>query len=69
MWTEVMMMGHSKKSEDGLEGRVFRKNSLGRVKDMGGSKITNLAFGGNKMFVSRKDQQNVEVWQSSVRGF
>ncbi|GLT69012.1 hypothetical protein SLA2020_411980 [Shorea laevis] len=39
------------------------------TEDMGGSKINNLAFGGNKMFVTRKDQQNVEVWQSSGRGF
>lgn len=32
MWTEVVM-GCSKKSEDGLENRVFRKNLMGRVKD------------------------------------
>ncbi|KAG7953060.1 hypothetical protein I3843_12G091600 [Carya illinoinensis] len=50
MWTEVVM-GCSKKSEDGLENRVFRKNLMGR------------------MFVTRKDRQNVEVWQSSARGF
>ncbi|XP_040990304.1 BTB/POZ domain-containing protein At5g41330-like [Juglans microcarpa x Juglans regia] len=69
LWTEVVM-GCSKRSEDGLENRVFRKNLMGRVKDMGAPKITNLAFGGNKMFVTRKDQQNVEVWQiSSARGF
>lgn len=68
LWSEVVM-GSSKKSEDGLEDRVFRKNLMGRVKDMGGSKITNMAFGGNKMFVTRKDQQTVEAWQSSARGF
>ncbi|KDP25416.1 hypothetical protein JCGZ_20572 [Jatropha curcas] len=64
LWSEVAM-NSSKKTED----RVFRKNLMGRVKDIGGSKITNLAFGGSKMFVTRKDQQYVEVWQSSVRGF
>ncbi|PON62902.1 Voltage dependent potassium channel [Parasponia andersonii] len=68
LWSEVAMSSR-KSSEDGLEDRVFRKNLMGKVKDMGGSKITNLAFGGNKMFVARKDQQSVEVWQSSVRGF
>ncbi|PON48508.1 hypothetical protein TorRG33x02_320270 [Trema orientale] len=68
LWSEVAMSSR-KSSEDGLEDRVFRKNLMGKVKDMGGSKITNLACGGNKMFVTRKDQQNVEVWQSSVRGF
>ncbi|KAG2681106.1 hypothetical protein I3760_11G129600 [Carya illinoinensis] len=68
LWTEVVM-GSSKQSDVKLEDRVFRKNLMGRVKDMGGSKITNLAFGGNKMFVTRKDQQNVEVWESSGRGF
>lgn len=68
LWSEVALSS-SKKSGDGSGNRVFRKNFLGRVNDMGGSKITNLAFGGNKMFVTRKDQQNVEVWQSSGRGF
>lgn len=68
LWSEVLM-GSSKKSKDGLDDRVFRKNLMGRVKDMGGSKITNLGFGGNKMFVTRKDQQYVEVWQSSARVF
>ena len=68
LWSEVAM-NYKKSSEAGLEDRVFRKNLMGKVKDKGGSKITNLAFGGNKMFVTRKDQQNVEVWQSSVRGF
>lgn len=69
LWSEVLT-GSSIKGENGrVEDRVFRKNSMGRAKDMGGSRITNLAFGGNKMFVTRKDQQFVEVWQSSVRGF
>ncbi len=51
----------------GLEERIFKKNLMGRVKDMGGVKITNLAFGGSRMFLTRKDQQCVEVWQSSSR--
>ncbi|XP_050229662.1 BTB/POZ domain-containing protein At5g41330 [Mercurialis annua] len=62
-------MNSSKKGEDELPERVFRRNSIGRVKDMGGSRVTKLAFGGSKMFVTRKDQQSVEVWQSSVRCF
>ncbi|KAB2003347.1 hypothetical protein ES319_D11G126000v1 [Gossypium barbadense] len=46
-----------------------RKNVMGRVKAMGGLKVSNLAFGGNKMSVTRKDQQAVEVWQGSTRKF
>ena len=68
LWSEIMI-GSLRKGEHGLEDRVFRKNAMGRVKDMGGSRITRLGFGGNKMFVTRKDQQFVEVWQSPVRGF
>lgn len=68
LWSEILM-GSSRSNEDGLEDRIFRKNLMGRVKDIGGSRITNLGFGGNKMFVARKDLQSVEVWQSSVRGF
>ncbi|EXB37331.1 BTB/POZ domain-containing protein [Morus notabilis] len=68
LWSEVAM-GSVKNSEDELGERVFRKNLMGKMKDMGGSRITNLAFGGNKMFVTRKDQQSVEVWQSSSGGF
>lgn len=68
MWSEVMV-GSLRKTENGADSRVFRKNLMGREKDMGGSRITNLQFGGNKMFVTRKNQQFVEVWQSSVRGF
>ncbi|CAK7335567.1 unnamed protein product [Dovyalis caffra] len=68
LWSEVVM-DSSRKREEGLPERVFRKNWMGRVKDMEGSRVTNLAFGGNKMFVTRKDRQSVEVWQSSGRGF
>ncbi|KAA8520840.1 hypothetical protein F0562_011513 [Nyssa sinensis] len=48
LWSEVQI-GSSRYSEDGLEGRVFRKNPMGRAKDMGGNRITNLGFGGNKI--------------------
>ncbi|CAN1189739.1 BTB/POZ domain-containing protein At5g41330 [Linum perenne] len=70
LWSEVMMGGRRTSSGDRLPSRVFRKNVMGRAKDMGGAKITNLGFGGNKMFVTRKDQQCVDVWQSSsAKGF
>ena len=63
LWSEVVMgSGNS-------SGRIFKKNLMGRVRDMGGAKITNLAFGGSTMFLTRKDQQCVEVWQSSSREF
>lgn len=68
LWSEVLI-DSLRKGEHGLEDRVFRKNSVGRAKDMAGSRITCLGFGGNKMFVTRKDHHFVEVWQSSVRGF
>ncbi|CAN4127349.1 unnamed protein product [Withania somnifera] len=61
LWSEVLI-GSS------FKDRVFRKNSMGRAKDSCGNKITHFSFGGNKMFITRKDQQFVEVWQSSVRG-
>ncbi|KAI3689531.1 hypothetical protein L2E82_47491 [Cichorium intybus] len=64
LWTEVLM-GSLKYEKD----RIFRKNVLGRMKDLGGNRITNMGFGGNKMFLTRKDQQFVEVWQSSGRRF
>ncbi|XP_071730716.1 BTB/POZ domain-containing protein At5g41330-like [Rutidosis leptorrhynchoides] len=64
LWSEVLM-GSYKNEKD----RIFRKNTLGRAKDLGGNRIMNMGFGGNKMFVTRKDQQCVEVWQSSVRRF
>ncbi|KAL0329820.1 UNVERIFIED_CONTAM: BTB/POZ domain-containing protein [Sesamum radiatum] len=64
LWSEVLT-GSMEKRDGGLQGRVFRKNVMGRAKDMGGSRITNLSFGGSKMFVTRKDQQCVEVWNSA----
>ncbi|CAK9162346.1 unnamed protein product [Ilex paraguariensis] len=66
LWSEVLI-GASSKSENKLKDRVFRKNLMGRANDMGGSRITHISFGGNKMFMTRKDQQFVEVWQSSVK--
>ncbi|WJX48016.1 hypothetical protein P8452_34635 [Trifolium repens] len=59
LWSEIIM-GSS-------NNRIFKKNFMGRVQDMGGAKITNLAFGGSRMFLTRKDLQCVEVWQSSSR--
>ncbi|KAK9067972.1 hypothetical protein SSX86_012083 [Deinandra increscens subsp. villosa] len=64
LWSEVLMG-----SSNNVKDRIFRKNALGRVKDLGGNRITNMGFGGNKMFVARKDQQCIEVWQSSTRRF
>ncbi|KAF6157716.1 hypothetical protein GIB67_037289 [Kingdonia uniflora] len=68
LWSEVLI-GASRASEDELEERVFRKNLMGRTKDLNAGRITHLCFGGNKMVVARKDQQCVEVWQSLVKGF
>ncbi|XP_022720509.1 BTB/POZ domain-containing protein At5g41330-like [Durio zibethinus] len=68
LWSEIVM-GSAKSSEGRLKERVFRKNLMGRVNDKGGLRITNLSFDGNKMFVTRKDQQAVEIWQGSTRGF
>ncbi|KAI3727639.1 hypothetical protein L6452_16257 [Arctium lappa] len=68
LWSEVLM-GSLTTGKNGKEERIFKQNVLGRSKDIGGNRITNLGFGGNKMFVTRKDQQCVEVWQSSVRRF
>ncbi|PWA72624.1 BTB/POZ fold [Artemisia annua] len=67
LWSEVLMGSSTTTSKNGKEERVFKKNILGRSKDIGGARITNLTIGGNKMFITRKDQQCVEVWQSSVR--
>lgn len=65
LWSQVLV-GFSN-GRDGLEDdRVFRKNSIGRANDSCSNRITHLSFGGNKMFVTRKDQQFVEVWHNSV---
>lgn len=69
LWSEVLI-GNTRVSEDELDERVFRKNLIGRAKDGGNcSRITNMSFGGNRMVVTRKDQQSVEVWQSSSKGY
>jgi hypothetical protein len=68
LWSEVITGLVGNASRDVLEERVFRKNSLGKLADSGENKITGLAFGGNRMFVTRKDQQSVQVWQSPSRG-
>lgn len=66
LWSEVItgLVGNARR--DVLEERVFRKNSF--VAGSGENKVTGLVFGGSRMFVTRKDQQAVEVWQSSSRG-
>ncbi|XP_058076086.1 BTB/POZ domain-containing protein At5g41330-like [Magnolia sinica] len=64
MWSEVLMGPTPRFSKD--DGKVFRRNVMGRVKDMGGCRITHMGFGGNRMVLARKDQQAVEVWQSSA---
>ncbi|KAK9079644.1 hypothetical protein SSX86_001317 [Deinandra increscens subsp. villosa] len=69
VWSEVLMGGSSVKVVDGEDERVFRKNQLGRAKGIGGNRVTNLGFGGSRMFITRRDQQSVEVWESSRRGF
>ncbi|XP_074317721.1 BTB/POZ domain-containing protein At5g41330 [Silene latifolia] len=67
LWSEIVLNKSS--GETLLNERVFNRNLMGKTKDMGGNKITSLKFGGNKMFVTRKDQQLIEVWQSSATGF
>ncbi|KAG2307864.1 hypothetical protein Bca4012_083160 [Brassica carinata] len=66
LWSEVItgLVGNARR--DVLEERVFRKNSF--AADSGENKITGLGFGGSRMFVTRKDQQSIEVWQSPSRG-
>ncbi|KAF8053641.1 hypothetical protein N665_1388s0008 [Sinapis alba] len=66
LWSEVITGLVGNASRDVLEERVFRKNSFAAVS--GENKITGLAFGGSRMFVTRKDQQSIEVWQSPSRG-
>lgn len=58
-------MGAALRREGGPGERVLKKNVEGRVKDTGGGRNTNLVFCGNKMNLIRKEQQCVEVRQSS----
>ncbi|KAH0641707.1 hypothetical protein KY290_033308 [Solanum tuberosum] len=66
LWSEVLIDG-SIKVRFGSEGRVFRKNYMGRAKDFCGNRITHFSFGGNRMFVTRKDQQFVEVEKAAKK--
>ncbi|XP_010436080.1 PREDICTED: BTB/POZ domain-containing protein At5g41330-like [Camelina sativa] len=68
LWSEVITGLVGNASRDVPEGRVFRKNSFGKLAYSGENKITGLAFGGSRMFVTRKDHQSIEVWQSPSRG-
>ncbi|KMT12084.1 hypothetical protein BVRB_5g100390 [Beta vulgaris subsp. vulgaris] len=65
LWSEVVLSSSSSRSgENVVDDRgVFKRTIMGKAKDSGGNKITNLRFGGNKMFVTRKNEQIVEVWQ------
>ncbi|XP_072958389.1 BTB/POZ domain-containing protein At5g41330 [Typha angustifolia] len=72
MWTEVAMgeaaaVEKRRAADWALEERVMRRNWMGREKDRGGKKITQLTLGGNRMVVARKDEMCVEVWESSRR--
>ncbi|WOK95878.1 BTB/POZ domain-containing protein [Canna indica] len=69
MWTEVLMgVVPSTRIEDGLQGeRVMKRNFMGGLQASEEKKINLLGFGGNRMVVARKDDQCVEVWESSVR--
>ncbi|KAL2902550.1 hypothetical protein RDABS01_027632 [Bienertia sinuspersici] len=67
LWSEVLV-NSSRSGENVVEDRVFKKTLMGRAKDMNGNRITNLRFGGNKMFVTRKDEQLIEVWKGSNEG-
>ncbi|KNA24597.1 hypothetical protein SOVF_014230 [Spinacia oleracea] len=64
LWSEVLV-NSSLNGENRSGDRVFKRSLMGRVEDMGSNKVTNLRFGGNKMFVTRKDQQPIEVWQKN----
>ncbi|CAH9142605.1 unnamed protein product [Cuscuta epithymum] len=55
LWSEVLV-------GSGNGRGVFRKNTMSGSDSI----ITHMSFGGNKMFVTRKDQQCVEVWQNCV---
>ncbi|MQM07982.1 hypothetical protein Taro_040831 [Colocasia esculenta] len=67
MWSEVVMGGGWSSGEGPAAERVIRRNLMGRSKDAGGRKITQMGFGGTKMVLARNGQQAVEVWESSSR--
>ncbi|CAN8233263.1 unnamed protein product [Cochlearia groenlandica] len=68
LWSEVITGLVGNASRDVLEERAFRKNLYAKSEDSGENKISGMAFGGNRMFVTRKDKQCIEVWQSRSRG-
>ncbi|KAJ3678570.1 hypothetical protein LUZ60_002373 [Juncus effusus] len=60
MWSEAVM-GEG-------EERVMKRNLMGREKDRREKKkIDCIAFGGNRMVLSRKDEMCLEVWESLVK--
>ncbi|KAJ6850577.1 BTB/POZ domain-containing protein-like [Iris pallida] len=74
VWSEVVMGGGGVRvGEDGVgpNERVMRRNVLGRREDLSGrngrKRIVRMGFGGRRMVVVRKDEEQcVEVWESSV---
>lgn len=71
IWSEVAIASTVRDSGLAIEygmvdGRVMRRNVMGKIKDGGCGRITKIGFGGNRMFLTRKDQQFVEVWESHV---
>ncbi|EPS66205.1 hypothetical protein M569_08570, partial [Genlisea aurea] len=62
VWSEVMMSSSRKdEPENSSTKRIFRKNTAAR--DEGSrNRVSNFIFGGGKMFMTRKDEQCVEVW-------
>ncbi|CAH2080173.1 unnamed protein product [Thlaspi arvense] len=68
LWSEVITGLIGNATRDVPKERVFKKNLFGKLADSGENKITGVAFGGSRMFVTRKDQQFIEVWQSPSRG-
>ncbi|VFQ63708.1 unnamed protein product [Cuscuta campestris] len=72
LWSEVIVgsgdNNDTNANKGGVaSGRIFRKNGLGRANDASSDqRITHMTFGGNKMFVTRRDQHGVEVWKNCV---
>ncbi|KAJ4805627.1 BTB/POZ domain-containing protein [Rhynchospora pubera] len=60
---EVEMWSQAAMAEE--EQKVMKRNFMGRGKEgEDKKKITQLAFGGNRMILARKDEMCLEVWQS-----
>ncbi|KAK8955326.1 BTB/POZ domain-containing protein [Platanthera guangdongensis] len=60
VWSEVAMAAAPE-----FEEKVMRKNLMGREKDMGGARILQMVFGGNRMALARSGESCVEVWENS----